>query len=352
MLLPLSSDALWPTPSVGAATAATAIDSAADFVGTVFVAPETGTITNLHFRVAAVTSAQPLTGGIYTVDAATGGPGTLVGTAGTLASPTAYTIHSLTGLSAAVTKGTRYCIKINFSATAGNLNITSVGISRAYVAQALLPYRVISTDNAGTLIKATNGVVLPCSVEYSGGVFHYIQGVAPASNTNATAVNSSGVVAAGMRFQVPVQMTVSGLWCGATFTNLSAFTLDLYDDSTAAGGTPLASSTGNENILASNSNGTASFVFDEGTNVVLEPGVWYRAVLRSTNTVNITFYRLVDIVSSAHLFQLFGTDKCLGTQYTGGAWVDTDADAYSVGLVISAIHDASGIGAASMNFGI
>lgn len=337
---------------LGGAIGSTTVDSASDFVGAVFSAPETGTVTNLHFRVGTITSSQQLRGGLYTVDAATGGPGTLVGAAGTVTPGVADTVYSLTGMSASVTKGQKYCVKIDFSGTVGNIAFTTSVLTAQMNATAVFPYQVVSTDNAGTLSKKTNGLLTPVSIEYSGGVFHHITGLSPVCNSENKALSSSGTIAGGIRFQVPVPVTVSGLWAGATFANGSACTLDLYDDSTAPGGTPLATSAVDEDALSSNSNGVGLFLFDDGAEVTLLPGVWYRAVIRATATTNITFYRGIGLPSSEHMKQMYGTNLVYSTSYASGAWTDSDTTISCVGLIVSKFHDATGIGAASMNLGI
>ena len=222
MLKALGQHLCWPEPRIAGSAQTTTVDSASDFVGAVFVAPMTGTITDLHFRTGTVGTSQSLTGGIYTFDETTGGPGTLVGTAGTIASVTSNTNHNFSGgLSASVTKGTRYVLKISFTSTVGNVPFISQVSSYVMSNMGLFPFRIISTDNAGTLVRSTAGVVLPVSVEYSGGVFPPVTGVGPCGAAGSMALASNGMIAGGARFKVPVPMTVHGLWVQGTFTNNS-----------------------------------------------------------------------------------------------------------------------------------
>ncbi len=125
--IPHHVEAVLGAPGIGSLL----MDASGEKAAFIFKIPKSGTITEIGFRTGAVTTADTLKAGLYTVDTSNNPTATAYGgmVAGTQASPAANTWYAVAlGTNCTATAGDVVAVVIEFNSyVAGNLNISRTG---------------------------------------------------------------------------------------------------------------------------------------------------------------------------------------------------------------------------------
>ena len=236
-------------------------------IGFIFQAPKTGTIDRALWRSGATVGLPAVDVRFETVG--TGSPsGTLFGTntnivTGTVASNTDY--ESTLTAGASVTQGD--FLSMVWAYNSG----TSIQIALASVVTSMqLNLPQISTAGTYSLIA---GRLPYAALRYSDGTYCPIAagGVAYGIGSTISAYTSGEK---GVRFRLPYTARVSGFW--ASFDPDVDFTVNLYDDATAPGGTAIRSLAVATNRFIQKNAAVSQFNFS--SSVTLAADTWYRLV--------------------------------------------------------------------------
>jgi hypothetical protein len=300
-------------------------------IGFVFQAPKTGTIDRILWQSGTASGSPTVDVRLETVG--TGSPsGTLFGTntnivTGTVASSTAY--ESTLTAGASVTPD-------NFLSLVWAYNSgTSIQIALASSAASSMQLNLPQISTAGTY-SLIAGRLPYAALRYSDGTYCPIApgGVAYGigSNTSAYTTGEEGV-----RFRLPYTARVSGFW--ASFDPDVDFTVNLYADATAPGGTAIRSLTVATTRFIQKNLVVSQYNFSSA--VTLAANTWYRLVGAPSGSPG-TRYN-INTIPSASYASAVATDHHQ-TKSSGGSWIDTTTILPQMGVVIDGLDDGAGSG--------
>ena len=228
----------WNAPTDGGAITSTSValgNSASNTcVGCVLYATETITVTNIAMcctATAGTVNNKTIVGGVYTLDSA-GSPNFTSGLVGSTGSATfsgATGIYNLSGISASITKGTRYW----FGFTANNWGVGNSASFRTSFTSLFTTSQQFEYPATGVTTAVTKATGHPCTM-YSDGTnwdgFHAFD------TTHQTLVSFTGTTNTewGVSFQMPSGLSYkvkSIVFMGhlPSSTNGNAFDIRLYD---------------------------------------------------------------------------------------------------------------------------
>lgn len=305
----------------------------------IFQVPKTGNIAKVGIRVGTVTSAQTLKISLQGVDASGFPDGTIMSSGnayGTQASPATDTFYLVTLTSAAaVTLSNHIAVVVEWSGTAGNLQITGIQFGATTIHSG---YGVLYTASWAKQLQ-----IPCCALEYDDG--SYGGGTTyPASAMGSTIFNSGSTPdERGLYFQVPFPCRAVG--AGGYFQHNGAsntYQMVLYDSD---GSTVLATASPTAIAVATNDYGHHFWLFSATTN--LSKDTWYRLVIKPTsvNGATIVDWTLptgsgANIMDSLPLGQ-----KCYKTSRTdAGAWTQDSAIRPQLCILLNAFDDGVGGG--------
>ena len=299
-------------------------------IGFVFQAPKTGEIDRALWRSGAAVGSPTVDVRLETVG--TGSPsGTLFATntnivTGTIASNTDY--ESTLTAGASVTQGD--FLSLVWACNSG----TSIQIALASLVTSMqLNLPQISTAGTYSLIA---GRLPYAALRYSDGTYCPIAagGVAYGIGSTISAYTSGE---RGLRFRLPYTARVSGFW--ASFDPDVDFTVNLYDDATAPGGTAIRSLAIATNRFIQKNAVVSQFNFS--SSVTLAADTWYRLVGAPSGSPGIRYN--INTIPSASYAAAVATDHH-ETVSSGGSWVNTDTVLPQIGVVIDGLDNGVGGG--------
>lgn len=316
------------TTTTGAVASAALVASGR--IGFIFQAPKTGTIDRVLWRSGTASGSPTVDVRLETVG--TGSPsGTLFGTntnivTGAVASNTDY--ESTLTAGASVTQGD--FLSLVWAYNSG----TSIQIALASLVTSMqLNLPQISTAGTYSLIA---GRLPYAALRYSDGTYCPIAagGVAYGIGSTISAYTSGE---RGLRFRLPYTARVSGFW--ASFDPDVDFTVNLYDDATAPGGTAIRSLAIATNRFIQKNAVVSQFNFS--SSVTLAADTWYRLVGAPSGSPGIRYN--INTIPSASYAAAVATDHH-ETVSSGGSWVNTDTVLPQIGVVIDGLDNGVGGG--------
>jgi hypothetical protein len=185
-------------------------------------------------------------------------------------------------------------------------------------------YSVIPSRAAYAALRYSDGSYVPI---VAGGVAYGVGSTLSAYTTGEK----------GVRFRLPYAARISGFW--ATFDPDVDFTVRLYEDSTAPGGTAIASATVGTNRFIQKNAALSSYSFS--SSVALAANTWYRLVAAASGSPGIRFN--ANTVPAAAYASAVATDHTL-TESSGGSWVDTATILPQIGVIIDGLDNGVGGG--------
>lgn len=308
------------------------LDAAGEKASFVFQIPKSGTISAIGFMTGAVTTAQTLKAGLYTLDGSDNPSTTAYGSmvAGTQASPAANTWYEVAlGTNATATAGDLVAATIEWNATAGNLQIRQIDGNGGSVGQCGLPY-----NTHFTAAWAEQNSAIPCiAIKYNDGTYAEIPLTMPVTAITQRSFNSSSTPdERGMKFTLPAPMRLSKVWFYHRVTDVQDWNFVLYD----SGGTALLTQTMNQSVIASG----RLRVFELATKQSLSAGSVYRAVVKPTTTTSDYYIHDMTFNSAAMLDIFGGGQNFHATERTdAGAWTDTTTIRPMMGFVFDQIDN-------------
>jgi hypothetical protein len=328
--------ALWA--DTNPTTATTTMDAAGEGVASVLVAAKTGNIRKVGILPASVTSAQALDVRIETI-AANGTPsGTLwaANTNGSLAVPVADTWAWVTlTADAAVTKGQRFCVNVQWAGAAGNLNMRARW-NGGFRANPGVPYSLVNT---GTWAKSATTPMV--GLEYDDGTRPHCGGLPTNSPTTYSQTVNTGTTPdeCGAYFRLPFTCKVMGIAAKVGTATAATFAIKLYDSD---GSSVLASVTGIDSDQIATSGGANWVLF--GSEVTLAANTFYRMTFLPETATSQSFFRIP--VDSATTLQSWpgGADFYFTSRTDAGAWTEDQTLVPCMCLLISAIDDGASAG--------
>lgn len=314
------------------------LDAAGEKMGWVFPVPKTGNIRKIGFRLGTVTTGQTLKGGLYTVDTAGDPTTTAYGgmVAGTVAVADTDDNVSKTitlGTDASATAGDIIAAVVEWDATAGNLNIQSIGGS--FSSSHDYPYGDLFTAS-----WAKQNTYPLLAIEYSDGTYAEILGLLPfIDGVDSQAFNSgSGSDEFALRIQVPFKSRLNGrIWGQFGGGTAADFDLVIYEATTAKvtksidGGFAVSTVARNKHH---NLGGTEDLEVNTEHFVALKP-----------TTVNNVSLIIGTVATAAALDQMPGGQALhLGERVDAGAWTKTTTKRPFIVPYLDQFDDAAGGG--------
>ncbi|HAO93412.1 MAG: hypothetical protein A2X99_10250 [Deltaproteobacteria bacterium GWB2_55_19] len=316
------------------------IDAAAEKVAFIFKIPKSGTITEIGFRTGAVTIADTLKIGLYTVDTSNNPTTTAYGgmVAGTQATPAANTWYNVAlGTNCTATADDAAAVVIEFNSyVAGNLRIAALDGSSGSSGN-ICGFPESKQYTASWANIAARPVF---SIKYSDGSYGFIYGCYPVSAVTETAFNSSSTPdERGLKFSIPFPARLSGFWLNYRVTGVTGSAdVVLYDSD---GTTVLQTHTIDFQKVNA---GPRMFYFQFATAQALSKDTFYRLVVKPTTTTSNSFYDFT--VNAVAIMDCFegGQNFHLTTRTDAWAWTDTTTKRPWMGLVLDQFDDGVGGG--------
>lgn len=309
--------------------------------------PKSGTLHKVGFLTGTVSNSQTLKVSFQNIDPATGNADGTPDQYRTVASPATNTWTTTgilsddgtdTGNKRSVSIGEYIAVVIEFDSTIGNVLISSTYTG----AGSRQRDGYVSRYASSAWTKYTN-YVANCLLEYSDGSYGHAPWLSVITHTNPNYYNhvNSTPDEFGMRFQVPVPMTMAGIYVNARFdgdadivlydspSNVLA-TVPGYDGTTSV-------DTVDKDIAYDILSYWGQWMFS--TPVNLEPNTTYRVSLKPTTTTAV-YYFAIAVPTNAALAQFSSTAFYKTYRTDGGSWTDVDTQAPNWALIISAINGA------------
>lgn len=305
-------------------------------IGFIFQAPKTGTIDRILWQSGTASGSPTVDVRLETVG--TGSPsGTLFGTntnivTGTVASNTAY--ESTLTAGASVTQGDFLALVWAYnSGTSIQISLASSAPSAGGVIASQLHLPQISTAGTYSIIA---GRLPYAAIRYSDGAYCPIAAGGVAYGVGSTtSPYTSGEK--GIRFRLPFTARVCGCW--ATYDPDVDYTLNLYADATAPGGTAILSqAVATNRFIQKNATGS---VLNFANKTTLAANTWYRLVASSSGSPGIRYN--INTIPSASYAAAVATDH-YQTESSGGTWSDTTTILPQMGVIIDGLDDGAGGG--------
>jgi hypothetical protein len=308
-------------------------DGSADLNAVVFHIPATGTISNVHYRIASVTSpVLTLRTELRTVDVTTGLPnaaGTLYGssTSITVANPTTGNKTAAVNCTGA-TAGDLVALVFDLSAyTSGSFtfsdSICNSTVQGGSVSQ-IFPYSVRNTTGSTAVaVLSLNDFAL----EYGTQTYYPLEFSAICGSATSGTVANSGTTRRGNRFRALMPMRASGMYVFGDLDGDCLLRLRLASDDSI-----LATATVDKDVRGGTGRGWHKWLFDSVATVSLTAGVDYYALLEGNSATTSAIYFLQNIPNTNQLNQLSGQNTCYGTSYAG-SYTDSNATRYAVGIL-------------------
>jgi hypothetical protein len=202
-------------------------------------------------------------------------------------------------------------IQIALGSISMQLNFPQISTAGTYV--------VISSRAAYAALRYSDSSYVPIS---AGGVAYGVSSIIAFYTTGEK----------GVRFRLPYAARISGFW--ATFDPDVDFTVRLYADSTAPGGTAIASATVGTNRFIQKYNALSSYSFS--SSVAINKDTWYRLVASPSGSPGIRFN--VNTVPAAAYSTAVATDHML-TESSGGSWINTATILPQIGVIIDGLDN-------------
>lgn len=183
-----------------------------------------------------------------------------------------------------------------------------------------------------------------CTIAYSDGSYGMTGAMPNAGAASAVYNSGTAITEKGLYFSFPGPVSVSGFWIIVKPASSAAtFTVNLYDGD---GTTVLASATPSP-VNIENSAGMMYIKGLFSSAVNLAKNTNYRLTVQATSTNNISITELT--VTNANMLEMLsGSTNFIETIKTSGAWGQTTTVRPFMGLILSAIDDATGGAAGGM----
>ena len=312
------------------------LDASGEKATTVFQIEESGNITKLGFRTAAVTTGDTLKIGLYTVDAsghptATAYKGMVAGTQAVLATEDDTYFNVTLGTQAtSVIKGDIVALVIEYNSyVAGNMVLTGLAATIGF------PYGDLYTTS-----WAKQNSVLFATIEYTGGVYYPTLCIFPVGSGGATSVSYNLNTAAfdeyGIHINIPVPARAVGIWVVLAVAAGADFEAILYEGTTALKTVTL------DGDYATVTAARQFFLFFPTTQDLIANTNYYIAI-RPTTANNVTFYYFTaPSVAAAAQFH-GGAGAYRVKRLNQGAWTTSETTIIGqMGIILDAFSDGVG----------
>jgi hypothetical protein len=276
-------------------TSSVLLDASGEYLGNVFSAPKSGSITKIHFGVSAVSASGDVDVRVETVDDTDGlNSGTLWATDTNkkiTVSSTGMQTATLTA-SASVTAGDMIAVVCVADATSTpNINATTFSGTKTG-----FPYRVLSIGSP----QKSDFFSAIIWIEYSDGTQPNIPWVRKFTSSSSSALMTADR-RYGIRFQLPFDAVISGWWTQNDYSDNANNTVEIYG---ADGVTVEKTATVNGNIRQAGPSPCYHFF---STDFNAKARTWYRLTMRTSVTTGSAFYT-VSIPDVDHLWDVGGQD--------------------------------------------
>jgi hypothetical protein len=309
------------------------IDATGEMAGFCIQVPKSGNIDRVGFRTGTVTTPQTLRVGIETLSSGNPSGSQYGGSAvGTQASPATNTFYEVTlGTPATAVKGDFIAVVVQFNSTIGNLEIAGANNTAP---NHLYPCCMEKVGAGPTWAKVVRN---PClTIRYDDGTYGNINCFPGISVTEQSYSSASTPDERGLKFKLPVPVTVIGVYYRAAIGSAGTYDLVLYDSD---GTTALATKTVTQVNLTGTFDDPIKIIFNSA--VTLLANTFYRLVVKPTSGTAF-LYELT--VNTAAMLDGWagGQNFHLTTRTDAGAWTDTTTKRPYIGLMVSQFQDGGG----------
>jgi hypothetical protein len=319
----------WATP-----TNQVTIDASGEKGGVVFQIAKAGTIDRVLFRTGAVSNAQTLRAGLYTLDAA-GDPTTTAYkgmVAGTQTAPAANTLYEVTLGTAAtnVVANDEVALVIEFDSVVGNVSFSgAVGVA----ALQGYPYTVAFT----TAWAHNTTAILVAAVRYSDGTYAYVGGMPGTVVATAAFGSGSNPKELGNLWTPSFAGRLCGYWMVGDIDNAAEVLWYDTDGTTVLRTDPLT---------PANRGSTGVGIFWRR---FASPHVWtvggsYRLVLKPTSASTVLVHRLTVFHADVMQSLPFQTAMVETNKSSGDVWSQISTQRVAIGPIVDQLDDGAGGG--------
>jgi hypothetical protein len=307
------------------------MDASGEYALMVLEVPQTGNISHVTIRTGTVTTPQSLDVGLYTV-----GTDALAGSAyggmtvGTIASPASNTFYEVAlGTAASATRGDLVAIRVDFTSTAGNLQING-GAAAGGQTGYLVCY-------AGSATKYQYSPTV--RFRYSTGAEVYPKmHVFPGIVTQVTFASNSATNIYGNQFTISSPLSIIGLWGHGVNASGGLWKLQLRD----ATGTVISGSE-TRNVDTDQSTGQYAAKLQLAAPIILSAGTYYVTMenLQTSPSVGFFYWQHID---AAYLYQSYAVSSnwVYAERTSGGTWSTVPGRVGQVGLIVDKIWSPGG----------
>jgi hypothetical protein len=251
-----------------------------------------------------------------------------VGAQAALASNTTYEVTLATPASATI--GDTVAVVLQFTSTAGNLQIISNWTGGQSV---IFPY--CDNNTAAAWAKVAGGASPIFSLRYDNGNYYGVGGLPACNGAGQSFHTGSTPDEIGNAINVPFACRAWGAWLFADIDN--AADVVLYEGTTAQRTTSL---------VAAERAGTGSglYYIPFSSTFDLAINTSYRVVLKPTTGSNVQIQRMT-VLAAGHMDMApLGQDCYESSRVDAGAWTDTTTQRVSIGLLVDGLSDNAGSG--------
>lgn len=281
----------------------------------VFQAPETGNIRKIWWRLASVTTAQPIQLSLQDPSTTTGYPDGIVDQSVVRASPAANVWYGDTlNADRAVTSGDEVALVMEWSGTAGDANILMNAASML-----MSTYSCTYTSGAWSKGLAGTNRGFCGMIEYSTGAIYPIIGCHPGLSTNLDFSNATTYREVGMIFTPQETRAVRGIIVDGRLSGNGSIVIYESDLTTVKANIP---------FFAAQTFGTTANPCQVWfpTVVTLNSGSQYGVVVKpsTSTTCRVNWWDLPSAAARAACHFGFGSDGWLLQKNNAGTWVQTN----------------------------
>ena len=326
---------------VPAMASAASLSNTAHYASYIFAADKDMTVSHVGFMPGAAAGAPTIECRIEPVDASGLPSGTLFGTTtnGTTGAVTSntWTLQALT-LSASITKGQVFCVKLKFNSGTSlviqHLNNCVQRMSRS------LTYQVMNT---GSPAKGALVTVACLALGSSSTTFYNAPGAMPIIAYTAGAFNNTNAAKRGLRFVPDFNCRAAGIiWFKTNSTG--NYNILLMDD---AGNELSSSSTAYDGDVAANTTRDMVQTYFDNT-VTLTAGTAYRVAVEPSSATNVNVstvsFPSADYFSATAAGAATGSPSAQYATYVTATWTDSTTDYPFMDVILDQIDNGAGTG--------
>lgn len=328
----------WPFGATAGSDVGGVADAANEGVAMIFIAKDSVTIDALSFRLTAVTTSVVMVCSIEALDASGNPDGTPIGSSVNSASLTAAGVYEVSGLGAAVTRGTAYAACVRYSSGTSGTILYAQGASNT----AGLPH--ISYNVGAGWVKSPQGTFgAPFGIGTSTSAYLSWPGCnGPYTIDDLTYASASSPDEYGLRFQVTTPMRIWGFIAAVAKIAGGTFSAVLTDASGNDVGSTFTGNIDSDLFGSGATEGLTSIPF--AASFTLLANTTYVIGIKATSTGNLSLRRAT-MLNNSHLGSWFSKEWYLASRKTVTAWTLTATEQCPfIWLLCDQVHDGAGGG--------